>query len=73
MAVAASQARWSHLWFVGVRECPPWCSIVGAPVIVHQFFCILNVTALPRCNYIKRVYYFIRTEKKKIPVGTPGV
>ena len=29
---------WSHLWFAGVRECPPWCSIVGATVTVHQFF-----------------------------------
>ena len=29
---------WSHLWFTGVRECPPWCSIVGATVIVHQLF-----------------------------------
>ena len=26
----------------GVRECPPWCSIVGATVTVHQFFCILH-------------------------------
>ena len=24
------------------RECPPWCSIVGATVTVHQFFCILH-------------------------------
>ena len=32
---------WSHLWFAGVRECLPWCSIVGATVTVHQFFCIL--------------------------------
>ena len=32
---------WSHLSFAGVRECPPWCSIVGATVTVHQFFCIL--------------------------------
>ena len=34
MAGAASQAgdadsSWSNLWFAGVRECPPWCSIVG--------------------------------------------
>ena len=28
--------------FTGVRECPPWCSIVGATVTVHQFFCILH-------------------------------
>ena len=33
---------WSHLWFAGVTECPPWCSIVGATVTVHQFFCILH-------------------------------
>ena len=33
---------WSHLWFAGVRECPPCCSIVGAKVTVHQFFCILH-------------------------------
>ena len=33
---------WSHLWFAGVRECPPWYSIVGATVTVHQFFCILH-------------------------------
>ena len=26
----------------GVRECPPWYSIAGATVTVHQFFCILN-------------------------------
>ena len=34
----------SRLWFAGVRECPPWCSIVGATVTVHQFFCILHLT-----------------------------
>ena len=33
---------WSHLWCTGVHECPPWCSIVGAAVTVHQFFCILH-------------------------------
>ena len=26
----------------GVRECPPWCIIVGATGTVHQFFCILH-------------------------------
>ena len=25
-----------------VLECLPWCSIVGATVTVHQFFCILH-------------------------------
>ena len=37
-----------HLDFIfgaGVRECPPWCSIVGATVTVHQFFFILHCTA----------------------------
>ena len=33
---------WSHLWFAEVRGCPPWYSIVGATVAVHQFFCILH-------------------------------
>ena len=33
---------WSHLWFAGVLKCPPWCSIVGATVTVHQFFCLLH-------------------------------
>ena len=43
-----SRRRWllqgtmSHLWFAGVCECPPWCSIVCAIVTVHQFFCILH-------------------------------
>ena len=53
MAGAASQAGdadssrapgpWSHLWFAGVRECPPWCSIVGDTVTVHLFFFILHL------------------------------
>ena len=25
-----------------VPECPPWCSIVGATVTVHQYFYILH-------------------------------
>ena len=33
---------WSHLSFAGVRECPPWCSIVGTTVTVHKSFCILH-------------------------------
>ena len=40
---------WSHLWFAGVRECPPWCSIVGATVTVYQFFC--NLHFLP-CSWM---------------------
>ena len=27
-----------------VRECPPWCSIVGATVTVHQFFCWVELS-----------------------------
>ena len=34
---------WSHLWFAGVRKCPPWCSIVDATVTMYQFFCSLLV------------------------------
>ena len=35
-------------WFAGVREFPSWCSIIGATVTVHQFFCILHfVTLVP--------------------------
>ena len=30
----------------GLRECPPWCSIVGATVTVHPFFCILHFNVL---------------------------
>ena len=36
---------WSHLWFAEVHECPPWCSIAGATVTLHQFFCILHLSA----------------------------
>ena len=32
----------SHLWFAGVREHPPWCSIFRATVTVNQLFCILH-------------------------------
>ena len=41
---------WSHLWFAEVRECPQWCSIVGATVTVHQFFCILHLHPDPYWN-----------------------
>ena len=72
MAGAASQealrrrwllpGTWSHLWFTGVHECPPWCSIVGATVIVHQFFCILHygISALVCCwssVFVMRIIY----------------
>ena len=45
---------WSHLWFAGVRECPPWCSIVGASVTAHQFFCILHLN-------LEKVILLLRT------------
>ena len=55
---------WSHLWFAGVRECPSWCSIVGATVTVHQFYCILHNRALlyrsiPNLVLHKRLYTHI--------------
>ena len=31
-----------HIQFARVSECPPWCSIVGATMTVHQFFCLLH-------------------------------
>ena len=53
MADAASQAgdadssRASGLTScLRVRQCPPWCSIVGVTVTVHQFFCILHVSCI---------------------------
>ena len=32
---------WSHLWFAGVSECPPWCSIVGVTVTVLLYFTLI--------------------------------
>ena len=43
---------WSHLWFAGVRECPPWCSIVGATVTMHQFCCIFHCYTLLMSCYM---------------------
>ena len=45
---------WSHLWFAGVRECPPWCSIIDATVTVHQFFCILHLYQTICYRYVIR-------------------
>ena len=45
---------WSHFWFAGVRKCPLWCSIVGATVTVHQFFCILHC-----CDVLDTVTVYI--------------
>ena len=58
---------WSHLWFAGVRECPPWCSIVGATVTVHQFFCILHCHKIvklcwlvfPIIHYNERAWWYV--------------
>ena len=50
---------WSHLWFAGVRECPPWCSIVGVTVTVHQFFCILHLINFSTLLF--QVFIHIRT------------
>ena len=47
---------WSHPWFSGVRECPPWCSIVIATGTVHQFFCILHSTKLDRKQDLTVLY-----------------
>ena len=48
----------THLWFAGARKCPPWCSIVGATVTVHQFFCILHFClTYSRCR-VKLVVQF---------------
>ena len=44
---------WSHLWFAGVHECPLRCSIVGAIVTVHQFFCILPIYMLAAISKIR--------------------
>ena len=40
-----------------VRESPPWCSIVGAIVTVHQFFCILRVCVYNILVIISTVLY----------------
>ena len=48
--------HWSHLCFAGVRECPPWCSIVCATVTVHQFFCILHFCHT--CSRVELVVQF---------------
>ena len=36
----------------GSVKCPPWCSIVGATVTVHQFFCILHYIYQRSCRGI---------------------
>ena len=47
-----SKFQSDHIWFAGVRECPPWCSIVGATVTVHQFFCMLHYQFYWRCRFL---------------------
>ena len=45
----------TFLFLVSLLVCrgPPWCSIVGATVTVHQFFCILHYRKLFifRCSF----------------------
>ena len=36
---------WEHGASLGL-SCPPWCSILGATVTAHEFFCILHFTAI---------------------------
>ena len=43
IAVFWSLALRSHLWFAGVCECLPLCSIGGVTVTVHLFFCIWHL------------------------------
>ena len=50
--------------FAGVGECPPWCSIVGATVTVHQFFCILHCMFISILN----VLYYIDMKFKPPPL-----
>ena len=38
------------------RECPPWCSIVGATVTVHQFFCILHYDNLLHNAILSQIF-----------------
>ena len=57
-----------HLWFAGVRECLPWCSIVDATVTVHQFFCILHYIEKKNinCLYLARLQTRICVRQKAL-------
>ena len=75
-----SRGRWllpgtcSHLWFAGVRECPPWCSIVGATVTVHQFFCILHLCYTCSLCRVELIVQFPRGVRLKcLYARFPGV
>ena len=63
---------WSHLWFAGVRECPPWCSIVGATVTVHQFFCILLIyhfnmnSKFDSIRFYPFMYQIVMSQRRKL-------
>ena len=48
----------SQLWFAGVRECPPWFSIVGATVTVNQFFCILHDSQFKN-TYVTTIWHVL--------------
>ena len=65
---------WSHLCFAGVRECPPWCSIVGATVTVHQSFCILRFCHTCSLCYVELVVQFpARGSTRVLLYFFPGV
>ena len=44
----------------GVRECPLWCSIVSATVILHQLFCILHYSSYNSQCQDAEVKYIVR-------------
>ena len=48
----------THLWCAGVREYPPWCSIVGDTVTVHQFCRILHFCHTCSLSRVKLVVQF---------------
>ena len=64
---------WSHLWFAGVRDCPPWCSIIGITVTVHQFFCILHFCHTCSLCRVELVVQFPARGSTQVLCLFPGV
>ena len=57
-----------------LRECPLWCSIVGALVTVHQFFCILHFYHTCSLCRVELVVQFPASgSTQKLLCLTPGV
>ena len=53
---------------------PPWCSIVGATVTVHQFFCILHFCHIcSLCHVELVVQFFARGSTQVLLCLFPGV